>query len=99
MVDKKHIADFCGPLKEILLRELENGNRVHETWQGPWPYPNAISIALAKPFQTEVRKDIEDVIFTNINDMHYWKAQYYDKRNNMLLICNFSSPDDLKYDF
>lgn len=37
--------------------------------------------------------------FFNLNDVHYWKAEYYDRKNNTMLICSFTSPDDLEYEF
>lgn len=37
--------------------------------------------------------------FFNLNDVHYWKAEYYDRKNNTMLIYSFTSPDDLEYEF
>ena len=91
MVDKKIVDEFCGELKKILMQELASGNTIFETWKGNWPFPSNTVILLNKPFITPLQSNIEGVEFHNINDPHYWKAEYYDKINNMLLGCKFGS--------
>lgn len=90
---------FKGPLKEIMEKELAVGNEIKEIWHGDWPYEGVVVVSLKKPFLVQIEKELPDVEFRNINDIHYWKAEYYDKKYNMMLICSFASPDDLKYEF
>lgn len=91
MVNIEDINSFCGPLKNILERELYAGNQIKETWQGGWPYPNVTVISLSKSFQTPIAKNIENVIFRETNDIHSWKSEYLDIENNMMLVCGFLS--------
>ena len=95
----KDLELFIGPLREIMEKELAAGNEIRETWHGDWPYKGVVAVSLKKPFLTPVEKNLPDIMFYNLNDIHYWKAEYYDKKNNMMLICNFTSPDDLNYEF
>lgn len=91
MVNIEDINSFCGPLKTILERELCAGNQIKETWQGGWPYPNVTAISLSKSFQTPIAKNFENVIYRETNDIHSWKAEYLDTKNNMMLVCGFLS--------
>jgi len=50
-------------------------------------------VFLGKPFLTPIRRDLTDIIFNDVNDAHYWKAEYVDLRNNMWLCCKFDGPN------
>lgn len=91
MVNIEDINSFCGPLKTILERELCTGNQIKETWQGGWPYPDVTVISLSKSFQTPIAKNFKNVIYRETNDIHSWKAEYLDTKNNMMLVCGFLS--------
>lgn len=92
-IDKSIIDKFSGKLKEILIEELQSGNEVVEVYEGDWPCPNAIMIFLRKPFVTPIQRNLLDIEFRNINDAHWWKAEYADKKNKMWLFCKFDGPD------
>ena len=92
-IDNDTINKFTGKLKEILQLELMSGNKIAETYEGDWPYPNSIMIFLEKPFITPIQRDLKDINFRNVNDPHYWKAEYVDLKNKMWLCCKFDSPN------
>ena len=49
-------------------------------------------IFLDKPFKTPIQKDLENVEYRDINDPHYWKAEYFYKENRQFLCCKFDWP-------
>lgn len=93
-VDKTIILQYIGTLKEILLLELKAGNHICETYKGDWPCNDCIMIFLEKPFLTPIQKNLATIEFHNINDPHYWKAEYYDKETNQFLCCGFGGIPD-----
>lgn len=92
--DEKIISSFTGKLEEILTLELNAGNLICETYKGDWPYAGCIMLFLEKPFLTPIQRSIEGVVFRNVNDPHYWKAEYYDKTMNQFLCCGFGGVPD-----
>ncbi|QQB73155.1 hypothetical protein I6H56_07460 [Fusobacterium canifelinum] len=76
-------------LNKILNKELKSGNKIKEIWKGKWGKENILFILLEKPFKTTVQKNLKEISFNNINDRHYWKDEYYDKKNHILLACSF----------
>lgn len=92
-IDNNTINKFNGKLNEILQLELIAGNKIVETFEGDWPYPNSMMIFLEKPFKTPILRDLKDIKFNNINDPHYWKAEYVDFNNKMWLCCKFDGPN------
>ncbi len=48
-----------------------------------------IIIWLEKPFLTAIRKDSEQIKYNELNDPHYWKADYMDSKNDQTLACKF----------
>ena len=89
MVNQKDVDDFKGELRLILYKELEKGNKIVETYRGDWPYENTLMIFLERPFITPINRELEGITYSEINDRHYWKAEYYDEKNNQFLNCKF----------
>lgn len=87
MINQEHIDSIKGPLKAILEEELNRGNVIRETWDH-WPQ-GVISISLEYEFITPINKNISGVEYLDIDDRHYWKAQYFDEKNKVLLVCGF----------
>jgi hypothetical protein len=85
---------FIGKLREVLEAELAAGNRIQEEWAGNWPLEQCRVILLKMPFQAPIRKDMNSIEFRNVNDPHYWKAEYYDAANNEFLACGFGGAPD-----
>lgn len=86
MITQSHIDQFSMVLTEILDDELELGNDIAETARG-WPQSDSIIIFLAQPFKAEYA--LENTEYREINDPHYWKAEYEDKLTKHLLVCRF----------
>jgi hypothetical protein len=88
MVFEEDIAALDPALKQILEKELANGNVVFETWRG-WPKPETICIALGRPFSVPHLSLPEGVEFREVNDPHYWKAEYRHEPSHHMLVCHF----------
>ena len=88
MVDPKHIEQLEGHLMKILQSELADGNKVVETAAG-WPTLETIIVFLEKPFQNSYDTENNEVDYFEVNDPHYWKAEYRNKNNNQVLACRF----------
>lgn len=86
MVIQQYLEDFSSELTKILIQEIENGNEIVETYKG-WPNQNTIIVILKKPFIKEYK--IKNIEFRNVNDIHYWKDEYFDSSTNHLLACKF----------
>lgn len=91
-IDQNIIARFDGVLKTILQAELAAGNEIVETYESKdssFPMPNATMIFLKRSFITPVQTSAPSVEFREINDPHYWKAEYFDKESKQFLCCGF----------
>ena len=87
MKTQEHYLDnFSLTLTKILNQEIELGNEIKEISKG-WPNENSIIISLKKPFNNDY--NFENVEFRNIDDPHYWKAEYFDKSTSHILTCGF----------
>ena len=86
MKTQEHIDNFSLTLTKILNHEIELGNEIVETSKG-WPSKKTIIIILKKPFIGEYQ--LENTVFRNIDDPHYWKAEYVDNSTNHVLACKF----------
>ena len=86
MITQSHIDQFSSALTEILSNEIELGNEIAETARG-WPQSESIIVFLAQPFKAECAP--ENTEYREINDPHYWKAEYEDKLTKHLLACRF----------
>lgn len=73
--DAPAIARLHPSLRSILDAELAAGNAVAETGGG-WPDPDSVFIRLRDPFRTKPDALPSDVVYTEPNDPHWWKADY-----------------------
>lgn len=73
-------------MTKILNQEIELGNEIIETSKG-WPDDKTIIVFLKKPFKRKY--SFEDVEYRDINDPHYWRAEYVDIITNHVLACRF----------
>ena len=91
MIDKMIINKLSIELKEILEEELKAGNEIVETSEGGFTYASReqIFIFLKYPFKTKIRNNLKGITYIEINDRHYWKAEYTDEKNHQTLACNF----------
>ncbi len=86
MISEGHIENFSKSLKSILEEELKMGNEFFETSKG-WPEENSIMIILKKPFLNTY--ELDHVNYKDVNDPHYWKAEYFDILSKHVLACKF----------
>ncbi len=86
MITQKHLDEFSEALKIILSAEIKHGNEIVETSKG-WPNDDTVIVFLKKPFFELYRA--ENIDYRNIDDRHYWKAEYNDKLTNHILACKF----------
>ena len=74
------------PLQAILDAELAAGNRIYEVTA--WPPKCGLLVILTKDFLTNPTLPT-DVTFHQIDDCHYWKAEYRYNGGMQLLACRF----------
>ncbi|MGF7040208.1 hypothetical protein M2273_003468 [Mucilaginibacter lappiensis] len=86
MITQEHIDNFSSELTKILNSELRLGNEIVETSKG-WPNEETIMVFLKSPFIGCYK--LNDIDYRDINDIHYWKAEYFDKSTNHGLACKF----------
>ena len=91
MIDKMIINKLSIELKEILEEELKAGNEIVETSEGGFTNASRehIFIFLKYPIKTKIRNNLKWITYIEINDRHYWKAEYTDEKNHQTLACNF----------
>ncbi|MDO4729519.1 MAG: hypothetical protein Q4B43_11020 [Bacteroidota bacterium] len=91
MINQEHIMLLSPELKKILQLELNAGNVIVETAICGFSKtePNHLFVFLEKPFLTPIQKDILGIKYIEINDIHYWKAEYNDENNHQTLACKF----------
>ena len=90
-LDYSLIDELSSDMKEILDNELKCGNKIKEIYKGGFTNTSndSIFIFLDYPFKAEIKHDLENVVYRNINDRHYWKAEYYDTDHNQTIACSF----------
>jgi hypothetical protein len=87
-IQQAHLDRLCLELAELLAAELAAGNEIFETGSG-WPRPESVLVSLAKPFLTKPAPLPPGVVFREINDPHWWKAEYEHEPSGQMLICRF----------
>ena len=90
-IDYSIINKLSDEMKEILEDELSHGNKIVETYQGRFTktMDDHIFVFLYFPFKTKISHDLENILYRDVNDRHYWKAEYTDEKNHQTLACNF----------
>jgi hypothetical protein len=81
-IDSAHIEALCPELRTILDAELAAGNSVVETWTG-WGHV----VMLKREFLCAHAVDGTRVVYRDVNDPHYWKAQYSVRDVDQIVAC------------
>ena len=91
MVDNNIIEKLSANLYAILQDEIAAGNEVCETSTGGFSncLDNHLFVWLKYPFKTPIRNNLPGIVYRNIDDRHYWKAEYDDTENHQTLACKF----------
>jgi hypothetical protein len=87
-IDQAALAALCPELRAILDAELAAGNTIAEASRGAGK-PNAVYVALRRPFLTQQPSSPPGVVYREINDPHWWKAEYEHAATGDLLVCRF----------
>jgi hypothetical protein len=89
-INQDYIDSFSERLKSILNNEIKLGNKILWT-EKDWPYKNGIAILLNHQFSHRYHL-FPGIEYEEINNPHYWKAQYFDSSTKHILACNFFMP-------
>lgn len=87
-IKKENLRKFNKELLLILENEIKSGNKIVETYRG-WPNTESIFISLKKPFIIKINNLPPKIIYREINDSHYWKAEYFHEESTHILVCGF----------
>ena len=87
-VRQSELAQLCPELRDIVDSEIKAGNEIVETHAG-WPHETSIFVNLRKPFLTKPGKLPSGVVFREVNDPHWWKAEYFHEPSGHILACRF----------
>lgn len=82
--DKDLVKLLKQPLLNILKEELSLGNEIEEVFSDQTLY-----VILARPFRLPIRTDLQNISYNEVNDPHYWKAEYFDRKNWHVLACKY----------
>ena len=86
--DEEHLRRLNSALVPLLEAELKAGNTVAETWRG-WPHQESLYILLARPFMVPRKQLPEGIRAVDVDDPHYWKAEYRHDESGHVLACRF----------
>lgn len=85
-IDWERIKGLHPSLRTILNEEIRRGNKISETSAG-WPTEHSLLVILKKPFHKKYK--VDETEFRDINDPHYWKAEYVVSHAEHVLACRF----------
>ena len=88
MINSSLIERLSEVMKHILQSELESGNEIKEASLGGFSKASDdhIFVFLNYPFRHQY--NISGIRFREIDDHHYWKAEYDDDLNHQTIACN-----------
>lgn len=87
-IQTERLSRFSKELTVILELELSAGNIVVETNEG-WPDTKSIFVMLSTPFRARQSSLPSGVTYRDVDDPHYWKAEYVDQVSSHILACRF----------
>ena len=73
--DGPNLAVLHPALRSLLDREIAAGNEVQETGRG-WPDTDSVLVRLRHPFRAAPATPPAGVVFREINDPHWWRAEF-----------------------
>lgn len=74
------------PLRTLLEAELQAGNELAETGGG-WPDKESVFVRLRQPFRVKHQSLPDGVRYVELNDPHWWKAEYSFGKPVHILAC------------
>ena len=79
---------LCPELQELLNAELAAGNAIVEYRTGLYA-ADAVLVLLAKAFRARPRNLPTGVEYREVNDPHWWKAEYFRPATKHCIACRF----------
>jgi RimJ/RimL family protein N-acetyltransferase len=73
-------------LRTILQAELAAGNEIVETGGG-WPDRDSVFVRMRHPFRTRPMPLPDGVAYNELNDPHWWKAEFTSRSPRHILAC------------
>ena len=87
-IQSQRLSCFSPELKFVLEAEIAAGNAVVETHED-WPNKGSIFVMLGSPFITTPSQLPGGVTYRDVDDPHYWKAEYVHEPSAHILACRF----------
>ena len=91
IIKNNKLSKLNNELEKILYNELKAGNEIREISVGGFGDEKHLYIFLNKTFITKIVKNDNNVKYIEVNDIHYWKAEYTDLVNKQTIACFFNS--------
>ena len=91
IIKNNKLSKLNNELEKILYSELKAGNEIREISVGGFGDEKHLYIFLNKTFITKVVRNYNNVKYIEVNDIHYWKAEYTDLVNKQTIACFFNS--------
>lgn len=79
------VAALHPSLRLLLDAELKAGNEIMETGGG-WPDKDSVFIRLKHPFKARPAQLPDSVTYNEVNDAHWWQAEYLSRSPRHLLV-------------
>ena len=89
IIKNNNLYKLNNELEKILYSELKAGNGIREISVGGFGDEKHLYIFLNKPFIEKIIKYTKNTKYIEINDPHYWKAEYTDIKNKQTIACSF----------
>ena len=87
IIKNNNLYKLSNELEKILFNELKAGNKIREISVGGFGDEKHLYIFLNKTFIN--KKNYNNIKYIEINDPHYWKAEYTDIKNKQTIACTF----------
>ncbi|MEI0580094.1 hypothetical protein [Brachyspira pilosicoli] len=87
IIKNNNLYKLSNELEKILYSELKAGNTIREISVGGFGDEKHLYIFLNKTFIN--KKNYNNIKYIEINDPHYWKAEYTDIKNKQTIACSF----------
>lgn len=88
MNDRRGLDQLCPPLQQLLAAELAAGNEVHDTG-ADFPRPGSFLVRLKCKFRAIPAELPTGVVYRELNDVHWWQAEYEHAPSGHRLACGF----------
>lgn len=89
IIKNNNLHKLNNELEKILYNELKAGNTIREISVGGFGDEKHLYIILNKTFITKIMNNYNNIKYIEINDPHYWKAEYTDIKNKQTIACPF----------